>query len=161
MNKRVMMKKVKIHFYLNQKAVTLSINPNRRLIDLLREDLNLTGTKEGCAIGECGACTVIIDGKTTNSCLVLAAQINGSKVTTIEGIASNGNLHPLQENFMKHGAIQCGFCTSGMVLSAYALLQEIPNPSEDEIKEAIAGNLCRCTGYKQIIKAVQVTKFIS
>jgi carbon-monoxide dehydrogenase small subunit len=155
MNKIVKMKKVKIKFYLNGKVVTLTTNPNRRLIDLLREDLNLTGTKEGCAIGECGACTVIIDGKTANSCLVLAVQINGCKITTIEGIASNGRLHPLQENFMKHGAIQCGFCTPGMVLSAYALLQEIPNPSEDEIKEAIAGNLCRCTGYKQIIKAVK------
>ncbi|MBM4176700.1 MAG: 2Fe-2S iron-sulfur cluster binding domain-containing protein, partial [Ignavibacteria bacterium] len=111
------MKKVKIKFNLNGKDTVLSVNPNRRLIDLLREDLNLTGTKEGCAIGECGACTVIIDGKTANSCLVLAAQINGCKITTIEGIASDGKLHPLQENFMKHGAIQCGFCTPGMVLS--------------------------------------------
>jgi len=155
MSKTVKMKKVKIKFNLNGKDTVLSVNPNRRLIDLLREDLNLTGTKEGCAIGECGACTVIIDGKTANSCLVLAAQINGCKITTIEGIASDGKLHPLQENFMKHGAIQCGFCTPGMVLSAYTLLEEVTNPSEDEIKEAIAGNLCRCTGYKQIIEAVR------
>ncbi len=151
------MKKVKIKFYLNGKEITLTTNPNRRLIDLLREDLNLTGTKEGCAIGECGACTVIINGKTANSCLVLAAQINGCRIITIEGVASNGRLHPLQEKFLKHGAVQCGFCTPGMVLSAYALLQEIPNPSDDEIKEAIAGNLCRCTGYKQIIEAVKMT----
>lgn len=155
MDKTMKMKKVKVKFYLNGKATALSIDPNRRLIDLLREDLNLTGTKEGCAIGECGACTVIIDGKTANSCLVLAGQVDGCKITTIEGIATNGKLHPLQENFLKYGAIQCGFCTPGMVLSAYTLLIENSNPSEDEITEAIAGNLCRCTGYKQIIEAVQ------
>lgn len=149
------MKKVKIKFYLNGKEISLMTEPNRRLIDLLREDLNLTGTKEGCAIGECGACTVIIDGKTANSCLVLAGQVDGCKITTIEGIATNGKLHPIQENFLKYGAIQCGFCTPGMVLSAFTLLEENSNPGEDEITEAIAGNLCRCTGYKQIIEAVQ------
>lgn len=155
MNKTKKMKKVTVKFYLNGKEISLMTEPNRRLIDLLREDLGLTGTKEGCAIGECGACTVIIDGKTANSCLVLAAQVNGCKIITIEGIATNGKLHPLQENFLKYGAIQCGFCTPGMVLSAYTLLEENSNPSEDEITEAIAGNLCRCTGYKQIIEAVK------
>ncbi|MBU2444157.1 MAG: (2Fe-2S)-binding protein [Bacteroidetes bacterium] len=149
------MKKVKIKFYLNGEEFSLVTEPNRRLIDLLREDLGLTGTKEGCAIGECGACTVIIDGKTANSCLVIAGQVDGCKIMTIEGIVTNGKLHPLQENFLKYGAIQCGFCTPGMVLSSYALLQENSHPTEDEIKEAIAGNLCRCTGYKQIIEAVR------
>jgi carbon-monoxide dehydrogenase small subunit len=146
---------MKISFRLNSKQITIEVQPNRRLLDLLREDLELTGTKEGCGIGECGACTVLINGKAVNSCLFLAVQINGAEVLTVEGLSRNGELHKLQENFLKYGAIQCGFCTPGMLMSVYALLLENPNPTEEEIKEAIAGNLCRCTGYKQIIEAVK------
>jgi aerobic-type carbon monoxide dehydrogenase small subunit (CoxS/CutS family) len=146
-----------INFKLNGKSITISLEPNRRLIDLLREDLRLTGTKEGCGIGECGACTVLLDNKAVNSCLILASQIDGTEIITVEGLAQHGKLHPLQENFIKYGAVQCGFCTPGMLMSAYALLLENPQPNEDEIKEAIAGNLCRCTGYKQIIQAIQMT----
>ena len=146
-----------IHFKLNGKPIQIETESNRRLIDLLREDLKLTGTKEGCGIGECGACTVLLNGKPVNSCLILVGQINGAEIMTIEGLAKNGALHPVQENFIKHGAVQCGFCTPGMLMSAYALLLENPEPTEDEIKEAIAGNLCRCTGYKQIIEAIQKT----
>jgi carbon-monoxide dehydrogenase small subunit len=149
--------KLKIKFILNGKETEIETRSNKRLLDLLRDDLNLTGTKEGCSIGECGACTVIINGKAVNSCLVLAGEIDGAEIITIEGIAQNGNLHPLQENFLKYGAVQCGFCTPGMILSAYALLKKNPNPDEETIKEAIAGNLCRCTGYKQIIEAVKNT----
>ncbi|MCX8056213.1 MAG: (2Fe-2S)-binding protein [Ignavibacteria bacterium] len=149
---------IKLKFILNGKEIELETLPNKRLIDLLRNDLNLTGTKEGCSIGECGACTVIMNGKAVNSCLVLAGEINGSEIITIEGISNDGELHPLQENFLKYGAVQCGFCIPGMILSAYALLKKFPNPDEEQIKEAIAGNLCRCTGYKQIIEAIKNTK---
>jgi len=145
---------MKINFKLNQTEINIDVEPNRRLLDLLREDFGYTGTKEGCGIGECGACTVIVNNKAVNSCLVLACQIDGCEIMTIEGLASNGELHKLQENFLKKGAVQCGFCTPGMIMSAYALILEKPNPTEEEIKEAIAGNLCRCTGYKQIIEAV-------
>lgn len=151
------LKMLKVSFVLNGKQIEIETEPNKRLLDLLRDDLNLTGTKEGCSIGECGACTVIMNGKAVNSCLVLAGEIDGSEIITIEGIAQNGNLHPLQENFLKYGAVQCGFCTPGMILSAYALLKQNPFPDEETIKEAIAGNLCRCTGYKQIIEAVKRT----
>lgn len=146
-----------IHFTLNGKPVSIITAPNRRLIDLLREDFGLTGTKEGCGIGECGACTVLLNGKAVNSCLILAGQVDGAEILTVEGLAQDGQLHPLQENFIRYGAVQCGFCTPGMLMSAYALLLENPNPTEDEIKEAIAGNLCRCTGYKQIIEAIEKT----
>jgi carbon-monoxide dehydrogenase small subunit len=149
---------IKIHFILNGKETALTTPANRRLLDVLREDFALTGTKEGCGIGECGACTVLVDNKAVNSCLILAGQVNGSDIMTVEGLAKKGTLHPLQENFLKHGAVQCGFCTPGMLMSAYALLNENPHPSEEEIKEAIAGNLCRCTGYKQIIEAIQKTR---
>jgi carbon-monoxide dehydrogenase small subunit len=148
---------IQINFTLNGKAVELTTRTNRRLVDVLREDFGLTGTKEGCSIGECGACTVLMDNKAVNSCLVLVGQVHGSNIITVEGLARDGVLHPLQENFLKYGAVQCGFCTPGMLLSAYALLNENPQPSEEEIKEAIAGNLCRCTGYKQIIEAIQKT----
>lgn len=151
------LKSIKVKFILNGKEFEIETNPNKRLLDLLRDDLNLTGTKEGCSIGECGACTVILNGKAVNSCLVLAGEIDGSEVITIEGIAQNGHLHPLQENFLKYGAVQCGFCIPGMITSAYALLMQNPNPDEETIKEAIAGNLCRCTGYKQIIEAIKNT----
>lgn len=149
---------IKVEFILNGKKTIIKTASNKRLLDLLRKDLNLTGTKEGCSIGECGACTVIINGKAINSCLILAPEIDGSEIITIEDLAQNSSLHPLQENFIKHGAVQCGFCTPGMILSSYALLKATPNPTEEEIKEAIAGNLCRCTGYKQIIEAVKNTK---
>ncbi|UCE07119.1 MAG: (2Fe-2S)-binding protein [bacterium] len=146
-----------IHFRLNEKSIKIESETNRRLIDILREGFNLTGTKEGCGIGECGACTVLLNGKAVNSCLILAGQVDGTEIMTVEGLEKNGSLHPLQENFIKHGAVQCGFCTPGMLMSAYAFLLENPQPTEDEIKEAIAGNLCRCTGYKQIIEAIKIT----
>jgi aerobic-type carbon monoxide dehydrogenase small subunit (CoxS/CutS family) len=151
------LKKLRIKFRLNGSQVEVETKPNKRLLDLLRDDLGLTGTKEGCSIGECGACTVLVNGKAVNSCLVLAGEIDGADIITIEGIANNGELHPLQENFLKYGAVQCGFCIPGMILSAYALLSTKRNPDEEEIKEAIAGNLCRCTGYKQIIEAIKHT----
>jgi len=144
-----------INFNLNGKSITVRTAANRRLIDILRDDLHLTGAKEGCGIGECGACTVFVNKKAVNACLILAGQIDGAEIMTVEGLADNGSLHNLQENFIQNGAVQCGFCTPGMLMSAYSLLVENSSPSEDEIKEAIAGNLCRCTGYKQIIKAIQ------
>lgn len=125
------------------------------LLDFLREELGLKGTKKGCDSGQCGACTIIMDGKTINACLVLAIQADGKEILTIEGLSSGGRLHPLQEAFVEEGAVQCGFCVPGMVLSAKALLEEKKDPSEEEIREALSGNLCRCTGYVKIIKAVQ------
>ncbi len=148
---------IEIKFTLNKKHVSAKIESNIRLIDLLRDQFNLTGTKEGCGVGECGACTVLMNGRAVNSCLVIAAQADGSDIVTIEGISNGDVLNPLQKNFLSHGAVQCGFCTPGMVLSASALLDQKPNPNEEEIKDAIAGNLCRCTGYKQIIDAVKET----
>ena len=149
------MEKVNIRFTVNGKQISLSVPAHKRLLDVLREDLGLTGTKEGCAIGECGACTVVMNGRAVHSCLVLAAQADGAEIITVEGLAPEGELHPLQKSFLEHGAVQCGFCIPGMLMSSYALLQENPRPGEEEIKEAIAGNLCRCTGYKQIIQAVE------
>ncbi len=151
------MKTIQIHFTLNGKAVEVNTYPNRRLLDVLRDDLGLTGTKEGCSVGECGACTVVMNGQAVHSCLVLAAQANGANIVTVEGLAQGDQLHPLQKNFLEYGAVQCGFCIPGMLMSSYALLEENPRPSQEEIKEAIAGNLCRCTGYKQIIKAIEAT----
>lgn len=148
---------MEIKFTLNGKETIVESESSLRLIDLLREKLNLTGTKEGCGVGECGACTVIMNGAAVNSCLVLASQIEGTEILTIEGLANGEELNLLQKNFLQAGAVQCGFCTPGMVLSSYALLQENPNPTEEEIKDSIAGNLCRCTGYKQIIDAVKQT----
>lgn len=145
---------IKLKFILNEKEVTVETELSIRLLDLLREKFNLTGTKEGCGVGECGACTVIMNGVAVNSCLVLAGQINNSEIITIEGIAKGNELHPIQKNFLKFGAVQCGFCTPGVILSAYALLKENQDPTEEEIKDAIAGNLCRCTGYKQIVDAI-------
>jgi carbon-monoxide dehydrogenase small subunit len=142
---------------INGRFLKLEIPGNRRLIDVIREDLGLTGTKQGCGIGECGACTVLIDGKASNACLVLIGQIQGKEILTVEGLAENDNLTELQENFLRLGAVQCGYCTPGMLLSAAALLQSNPDPDDEEIKEAIAGNLCRCTGYKPIIEAIKQT----
>ena len=147
--------KIEVQFKLNGKDITVTTEANKRLLDVLREDLHLTGTKEGCAIGECGACTIILNGEAVTSCLMLIGQVQGAKIITIEGLSENGELHPLQQKFLEHGAVQCGYCTPGMLLSTYALLLKNPNPTDEEIKEAIAGNLCRCTGYKQIIDAVK------
>ncbi len=129
-------------------------SPHWTLLYVLREELGLTGSKSSCGTGECGACTVLVNGKAVASCLVLAAQAEGKKIVTIEGLSDGTKLHPLQEAFVKYGAIQCGFCTPGMILSAKALLDENPNPTEEEVREAIAGNLCRCTGYVKPVEAI-------
>lgn len=140
---------------INGEKLELEVSPWDSALDLLRDELNLTGTKEGCGIGECGACTIIVDGKTVNACLVLAPQLDGCEVVTIEGVGDRDSLHPIQEAFLVHGAVQCGFCTPGMVLSAKALLDSNPQPNRDDILEALEGNLCRCTGYEQIVEAVE------
>ncbi|MDR7402772.1 MAG: (2Fe-2S)-binding protein [Armatimonadota bacterium] len=129
---------------------------NHTLLDLLRNGLGLTGTKESCREGACGACTVLLDGRPVKACLVLAASADGRSVVTIEGVAEDGGLHPVQEALVECGGVQCGYCTPGMVLSAVALLAEVPNPTEDQIRRALSGNLCRCTGYAKIVQAVQV-----
>jgi carbon-monoxide dehydrogenase small subunit len=145
-----------INFILNGETVSVEIEPHLTLLQVLRDKLELTGTKEGCGMGECGACTVLVDGKTINSCIFPALEVEEKSVTTIEGLTdAQGNLHPIQKAFVEHGAIQCGFCTPGMVLSAKALLDENKNPTEEEIRHGIAGNLCRCTGYLQIIQAIK------
>ena len=133
----------------------LDVPANMTLLHMLREKLALTGTKNGCEAGECGACTVLVDGEPVNSCLVLAVEVDGRQVITVEGLAPEGELSPLQEAFVEHNAVQCGFCTPGMLIVAHALLQRNPHPTEEEIKEALVGNLCRCTGYLRIIRAVQ------
>lgn len=147
--------KEKIHLNVNGEEVFVEVEPNKTLLWLLREELELTGTKEGCGAGECGACTVILNGKAVNSCLVMALEADGGYVQTIEGEAKNGNLSKLQEAFIKHNGLQCGFCTPGMIMSARALLNNNPKPNREEIKEAMQGNLCRCTGYESIIKSVE------
>lgn len=146
-----------LHTTINGRQYTLDIRPNQTLLDLLREELGLTGTKCGCEIGECGACTVLLDGEAVNSCLILAPQINGHSIMTVEGLMKDGVLDPLQESFMDHDAVHCGFCTPGMLMSAKALLDTNPHPDETEIKTGIAGNLCRCTGYVQIVDAIKNT----
>jgi len=133
----------------------LAVEPRRTLIELLREDLGLTGSKVGCGIGDCGACTVLLDGVATFSCLTLAIQADGCEVETVEGLAEDGKLNRLQEAFVEHGAVQCGYCTPGMLLSAKALLDRKKRPSEDEIRSALSGNLCRCTGYQKIVEAIR------
>jgi xanthine dehydrogenase iron-sulfur cluster and FAD-binding subunit A len=140
---------------INGRSHTLTISANRTLLDLLRDEMGLLGTKCGCEIGECGACTVLLDGAPVNSCLVLAPQINGREVVTVEGLAQDGELHPLQQSFLDHDAVHCGFCSPGMLLSAKALLDWNPRPTETEIRTAISGNLCRCTGYQQIVQAIE------
>lgn len=149
------MNTVKVSFVINGKKRELEIPPNISLLELLRDHLNLTGTKRGCEVGECGACTVLLDGKPVYACLLLAPKVDGRQITTIEGIGEEGELHFLQEAFITHGAVQCGFCTPGMILAAKALIDENPYPSKEEIEEAISGNLCRCTGYWQIVKAIE------
>jgi carbon-monoxide dehydrogenase small subunit len=145
-----------IELRVNGKLQHLEVDARDRLIDVLRDRLGLTGTKEGCGTGECGACTVILDGRPVNSCLVLAVRANGKDVETVEGLGTPHDLHPLQEAFVKYGALQCGFCGSGMLMTAKALLDRNPEPMEDEIRAALAGNLCRCTGYGKIVESVQV-----
>jgi len=140
---------------INDKKYEVAVEPNRTLVDVLRNELGLTGTKKGCEMGDCGSCTVIMDGKAVNSCLLLAVQADGRKITTIEGLETDEGLHPIQESFVEKGAIQCGFCSPGMILSAKTLLDKHPNPDEAEIRKAISGNLCRCTGYQKIIEAVK------
>jgi aerobic-type carbon monoxide dehydrogenase small subunit (CoxS/CutS family) len=145
----------KIRLIVNEQEYELLVGPNKTLLDVLRDDLGLTGTKRGCDSGDCGACTVLLEGMPILSCMTLACEVEGKKIQTIEGIARDGELHPVQKAFVECGAIQCGFCTPGMVLSAVALLNSNPTPTTDEIKKAISGNLCRCTGYIKIIEAIQ------
>ena len=146
---------MRLSFFVNDEPVELETRPDRRLLDLLREDLGLTGTKEGCGEGECGACTVLVNDEAVHSCLTVAAQLQGCRVVTIEGLAKRGELDTLQTAFVEEIAVQCGFCTTGMIMSAKALLMKQPHPTEDEIRLALSGNICRCSGYGQIVKAVQ------
>lgn len=152
------MSEQEICFTINSQRRQLKVRAAETLLELLRERLNLTGTKKGCEKGDCGACTVILDGQPVNSCLVLAVQADGKDIVTIEGVATGEELHSIQQAFIDHGAVQCGFCTPGMVLTAKALLDRNQNPSDEEIRQAIAGNLCRCTGYIQIIDAIKSLK---
>jgi carbon-monoxide dehydrogenase small subunit len=144
-----------VRLLVNGTPYELDVEAWETLVDVLRNDLGLTGTKEGCGLGECGACTIIMDGKAVNSCLVLAAEADGKHITTIEGLADGDELHPIQEAFVECGGLQCGFCTPGMIMSTKALLDENPNPSEEEIRRGIAGNICRCTGYAKIIESIK------
>jgi aerobic carbon-monoxide dehydrogenase small subunit len=148
------MKKL-IQLTVNDREVEIAVEPNMTLTDLIRYEIGLTGTKKGCETGDCGACTVLLNGLPVNSCLVLAVQANGCTVETIEGLETEEGLHPVQDAFVEHGAIQCGFCSPGMILSAKHLLDKNPNPDESEIRAGIAGNLCRCTGYQKIIDAIK------
>jgi len=144
-----------VKFKVNGEVREVYVEPHRTLLEVLREDLDLTGVKYACGTGECGACTVLVDGKAILSCLTLAVKVSGKSILTVEGLAERGALHPIQEMFVEHGAIQCGYCTPGAVLSAKALLDENPNPTEDEVKEYLKGKLCRCGTYQEMIKAVK------
>jgi len=148
------MKKL-ITFILNGEEVEYAVDTHKTLLKMIREDFDLTGAKEGCGAGECGACTVIMNGRAVNACLVFAVEADGQELLTIEGLAVDGVLDPLQVSFIENAALQCGYCTPGMIMTAKALLNENPNPTTDEIKEGISGNLCRCTGYKKIIEAIE------
>jgi aerobic-type carbon monoxide dehydrogenase small subunit (CoxS/CutS family) len=148
------MKKYKLRLNINTVDYTLEVNARETLLDIIRDQLNITGTKQGCDSGACGACTVLMDGMAVKSCLLLALQAEGRKILTIEGLARDGALHPLQNAFIEKWAIQCGYCTPGMILTSKALLDEDPNPSEDDIRMYLSGNICRCTGYQKIIDAV-------
>ncbi len=150
------MEKFQLKMKVNGRTVTVAVEPGLRLLDVLRDVLHLTGTKEGCGEGECGACSVILDGELVDSCLVLAPQAHGKEVVTIEGISREGELDALQRAFLTAGAVQCGYCTPGMILAAKALLSRNPNPGRQEIARGISGNLCRCTGYAKIVKAVEL-----
>lgn len=146
---------MKIKCTVNEELIEKEVNENMRLIDFIRDELHLTGTKEGCSEGECGACTVIMDGKAITSCTVLAFQADGKEITTIEGISRNGELDILQKKFVEHDAVQCGFCSPGFLMSAKALMMNNPNPTLEDIKRSIEGNICRCTGYIKIIEAIE------
>jgi aerobic-type carbon monoxide dehydrogenase small subunit (CoxS/CutS family) len=146
---------MEIDFTLNGEKVRLEVPAHWTLLRLLREKLGLTGTKEGCGIGECGTCTVLLEGVPVNSCLVMAPKVEGKKVETVEGLGTRDSLHPLQQSFIDHGAVQCGFCTPGILMSSKALLDRNPTPTREEVQDAITGHLCRCTGYHQIIEAVE------
>lgn len=148
--------KYRVNFFVNEEPVELYVDANKTMLRVLREELALTGTKEGCGAGECGACTVIVDGKPINACLVLAPELDGMHITTVEGLAKDGELTNVQQAFVELAALQCGFCTPGFIMSATALLQENPDPSREEIVDAISGNLCRCTGYARIIEAIEL-----
>ena len=152
------MEQIKIQFNLNGNDVSVTADPNKRLVDFLREDMGMTSVKEGCGEGECGACTIIYDGKAVTSCLMLAGQADGSTIVTLEGVSENGQLNYIQQAFVDAGAVQCGYCTPGMVLSAKALLDKKPDATDEEIRRAMSGNLCRCTGYSKIIKAVEMAR---
>lgn len=152
------MSKITVNMVVNRKPVTVEVEPNARLLDVIRKDLKLTGAKEGCGIGECGACTVIMDGETVDSCLTLAASCEGRNIETIEGLAEGDKLHPVQEAFVEHNALQCGFCIPGLVLSGKNVLDKYPEADRERIVEAISGNLCRCTGYKQVVDAIEDAK---
>ena len=144
-----------INLTVNGKTYELGVKPWGTLLDVLRDDLGLTGTKEGCGLGECGACTVVMDGETVNACLVLAPEADGKEIITIEGLAQGDKLHPIQEAFVEYGGLQCGFCTPGMTISAKVLLDENPSPTDEEIRRGIAGNFCRCTGYTKIFESIK------
>jgi len=146
---------MEINLLVNDIEYNVNIDNNMRLIDLLRDKLGLIGTKEGCGEGECGACTIIMDGESVNSCMLMAFQANGSNLVTIEGLEKDGELHPLQRAYMEEGSVQCGFCIPGMIMSTKALLDKSPNPTRDEIREGMSGNLCRCTGYNKAIDAAE------
>jgi carbon-monoxide dehydrogenase small subunit len=156
------MMQFKLNLSVNGKPLVIGVEPHLTLLEVLRDTLGLTGTKEGCGTGNCGACTVLLDGQPVSSCLLLAVEAEGSEITTVEGLAStypepgreDGGLHPVQRAFVEHGGLQCGFCTPGMLLSSAALLARNPKPTEDEIRDALAGNLCRCTGYDKIVRSV-------
>ncbi len=150
-----MSENIKIAFTLNGEVVNLEVEPDQTLLSALRDNLGMTGVKEGCSIGECGTCTVIVDGKATKSCIALAAAFDGREIVTIEGLANGDQLHPIQEAFIEKNAIQCGFCTPGFIMSALAYLEKHPRPRREEIRKAISGNLCRCTGYEQIVDAIE------
>jgi carbon-monoxide dehydrogenase small subunit len=152
------MKSVFIRTAINGKTYELDVRPNMTLLEFLREELGLTGTKRGCEVGECGACTFLMNGQAVNSCLVLVPQIDSREILTVEGLAEGGKLHPLQESFLDHDAVHCGFCTPGMLMSAKDLLDHTPSPSEGETRAAISGNLCRCSGYQQIVDAIVEVK---
>jgi carbon-monoxide dehydrogenase small subunit len=149
-----MAKKVHVQTRINGEDAEFLCEPRESLLEVLREDLGLTGTKEGCSNGNCGACSVLLDGVLVDSCLVLAVETNGKEVTTIEGVATSGKLHPLQQKFLEHAALQCGICTPGFIIAAKALLAKNPRPSEHQVRHWLAGNLCRCTGYDKIVRAV-------
>ncbi len=146
---------MRLSFLLNGKETRVEVPPDRKFVDVLRYDLGVTGTKECCGAGECGACTILVDGRARLSCLMAAAQLQGRSVKTIEGLGTNGSLHPVQEAFIEYGAVQCGFCTPGVVLAAVHLLERNPDPTREQIREGLSGNLCRCSGYMKIVDAVE------